>query len=108
MTINAKLTQPLTGAAEVYASLGDTSSNCNFVNDHWAKAYRFLPLTTCNQEFITFYSNKFKATNAYNIKTFVTNNRGETRPFKLRFYGCQNAAQYRLVFGIEFYKATVA
>jgi RNase H-like domain found in reverse transcriptase/Reverse transcriptase (RNA-dependent DNA polymerase) len=108
MTINAKLTQPLTGAAEVCAGLGDTGSDCNFVNDHWAKAHGFLPLTTCDQEFITFYGNKFKATNAYDIETFVTDDRGETRPFKLRFYGCQNAAQYRLVFGMEFYEATVA
>jgi hypothetical protein len=34
-------------------------------------------------------------------------NRGETYPFKLRFYRYKNIGSYSLVLGMEFYKVTI-
>ena len=108
MTIHARLTQPETGASEVFVGLGDTGADCNFLNDEWAQGKGFVPLTECDQEFVTFYGNKFKVHQAYDLEVFITDDRDETRPFKLRFYGCKNVGTHRLVFGMEFYEKTIA
>jgi len=108
MSIQARLTQPEVGASEVHAGLGDTGSDCNFLNDEWAQSRGFVALAECDQEFVTFYGNKFKVYRAYDLEVFITDDRGETRPFKLRFYGCKNVGSHSLVFGMEFYEATIA
>jgi hypothetical protein len=108
MSIQARLTQPEVGASEVHAGLGDTGSDCNFLNDEWAQSRGFVALAECDQEFVTFYGNKFKVYRAYDLEVFITDDRGETRPFKLRFYGCKNVGSHSLVLGMEFYEATIA
>ena len=60
MTIQARLTQPEVGASEVYSRLGNTGSDCNFLNNDWAQNRGFTALAKCNQEFVTFYGNRFK------------------------------------------------
>ena len=107
MSIKAHLTQPDTGASEHALGLGDTGSDCNFLNDDWANSKGFVPLTQCDVEFVTFYGNKFKTYHAYDLDVLITDDRKETRLHKLRFYGCK-ATSYRLVFGMEFYESTIA
>ena len=87
--------------------LRDTGSDCNFFNEDWAKYKGFVLLMQYNVEFVTFYSNKFKIYNAYNLTVFITDDCRETWLYKFRFYSCK-AISYRLVFGIEFYKSIIA
>ena len=107
MSIKAYLTQPNTGASKQLLGLRDTSSDCNFLNNNWAKSKGFIPLAQYNIKFVTFYSNKFKTYYIYNLNVFVINDYLETRQYKLRFYSYK-AISYCLVFRMEFYKATVA
>lgn len=108
MNIRCRLSQG-SGMAppQQLTGLGDTGSDCNFVSEEWAKQHGFIPLTTCDVEFVTFSGDKFKTTNAYDFICTITDDRGETRTHKLRFYGCQNVG-HKLVFGMEFYESTIA
>jgi hypothetical protein len=36
ISIQVRLTQPEVGASEVYSSLGNTGSDCNFLSNNWA------------------------------------------------------------------------
>jgi len=67
MDIKTCLVQAATGAAEELSGLGDTGSDCNFLNEDWAKSKGFVPLSQCDVEFITFYGNKFKTYNVYDL-----------------------------------------
>jgi transposase InsO family protein len=108
MSIKALLTQPEVGASEGLVGLGDTGSDCNFLKDEWAQSKGFVASTQCEQDFVTFSGDKFKVLRAYDLEAYVTDDRNETRPFKLRFYGCQGVGSHNLVFGMEFYEATIS
>ena len=108
MSIQATLNQPETGVSATHTGLGDTGSDCNFLNDDWAQKKGFVALAKCNQEFVTFYGSRFKVLRAYDLQVLITDDRGETRSFNLRFYGCKNEGIHTLVFGLEFYESTIA
>ena len=58
--IYTRLTQSETGAFKVFVRLGDIRVDCNFLNNKWIQDKGFILLIKYNQEFITFYNNKFK------------------------------------------------
>ena len=98
------LAQPETGVVKVQKGLLDSGSDYNFLNKFNVRKARLLLLSRCNQEFVTFNRDKFKTENAYDLDISVTNDHGETRTFRQRFYGYKGT-RYHMVLSMEFLKA---
>ena len=84
----------------MFIGLGDTGIDYNFLNNKWTQDKGFILLIKCDQEFVTFYNNKFKVYQVYNLEVFITDNYNKTCPFKFRFYNYKNISIYCLIFNI--------
>ena len=91
----------------MFIRLGNTGIDYNFLNNKQIQNKGFISLIEYNQEFITFYNNKFKIYQVYNLEVFIINNCDEIYLFKFQFYSYKNISIYYLVFSIEFYKKTI-
>jgi hypothetical protein len=98
------LEQHETGAIKEQQGLLDSGSDCNFLDEFDARKAGLMPLSRRHQEFVTFNGDKFKTENAYDLDISVTDDRGETRTFRQRFYGCKGTG-YHMVLGMEFLEA---
>jgi len=105
--ITATLAQNETGTVKAHSGLMDSGADCNFLDEFEARKSGFVSLSKCEQDFITFDGNKFRAENAYDLDCSVTDDRGETRTFQQRFYGCKNSG-YHMVLGMDFLQAKEA
>ena len=98
------LAQPKTSVVKVQKGLLDSGSDCNFLDKFNTRKAGLLLLSRCNQEFITFNRDKFKTENAYDLDVSVTDDCGETRTFRQRFYSYKGTGYY-MVLGMEFLEA---
>jgi hypothetical protein len=105
--LTAYLKQQETGASKVQSGLADTGADCSFLDEDWAKGVGFVPLSRCDVEFATFNGQTFRTLNAYDLEISVTDDRGVSKSFQQRFYGCKGT-RYKMVLGMDFFESTTA
>ena len=82
--------------------MGDTGADNCFIDNHVAERNNFVPNAKCDVSFATLDGHVFQVSNCYDLDLTVTDDRGQTRDFKQRFYGCDKSG-YKMILGRDWF-----